>query len=198
MGVGSQWGGLQGNAHGGQGGPEERSSHGRRDFRNPPPKPSVRRLPPTPTPGQAKEGFTYRHRLRAGSCWLQERERKASQLGSSWWASGLCRGEVGGWQVGLSNGPGALGLQTLGTGSSLRQGQRRGRRGRRGLPLLLRLLQGLGFAGWQGPAGSGAAADLWPRASFHSFILMPQRLPRPVCARPGRYPWSPWDTTRSC
>lgn len=156
--------------------------------------PQARVRPPHP---RATEGSTYRRRLRAGSCWLQERERKASQLGSSWWASGLGRGEVGGWQVGLSSGPGALGLQSLGTGSSLRQGQRRGRWGRRGLPLLLRLLRGLGFAGWRGPAGSGAAADLWPRASFHSFILMPQRLPRPICARLGPCPWSPWDTTRS-
>lgn len=70
-------------------GPGERSSRGRR-----------RIATPTPQPPRPQTGSTHRLRLRAGSCWLQERE-EASQSGHGQECRRPCR--AGRW--GLPAGP---------------------------------------------------------------------------------------------
>lgn len=81
--------------------------------------------PHTPKP---QGGSTYRLRLRAGSCWLQER-KKASQSGWLVGQAAVWKGEMAGC---------LLDRQALGTGSSLRHEQIRGRWKGLGLPLSLR------------------------------------------------------------
>lgn len=79
--------------------------------------------PTHPSSPRPQEGFTHHRLLRAGSCWLQERE-KAGQLGTGWWGrlwGGCCQ----------------LGLQSRGTGSPLRPGREAGGEGV-GHPLRLR------------------------------------------------------------
>lgn len=64
-----------------------------------------READPQTTP-RPQEGCTHRRRLRAGSCWLQERKTKAVSRGEAGGACSCAEGATGGCQPGPRASPG--------------------------------------------------------------------------------------------